>query len=923
LSGFLFDKVYIAGNDRGYAVTAGTSVNGRKIYQLQLPAAPVSGALQPPVVTEAFFGSLGNMSIVDSIAFTPEYPQAQRMYVSAPLNLLQQNAQNTIYTVALAANPPNVTGQTPLNFQPGPLNYGGPAQTTTQESPSGLLPINALQPSVPISGRTLPFGVRVIGASGRPLFGVPVIFSSTTQGVTLLGTATTFTNQDGIAMISAQAPPAAGAFNIAVALGSSGLSTGFNFNAGGSTGPGPGGPGGSSSQLIVLTGNGQVVREGNEAPQPIRVRLLDAAGKPVPNTTITWAVTQGLGLFTQGTITGEDRKVTTVTDGNGESVNNFRAPIVDIGAYYSQNVLTVTGGTATATLFETAVPASNPGGDAPLPDTIFSAPTDETRGFVGKAGQTLTGAISLTVKTPLGPVIPNVGLSVSVRSLQNPPPSAECTPTPIVLSNEQGVATCDLKFTGKAGTGTLLINIGGFRELPFPLQVLPGEPSELKILNGNGQSGDINQNLPALLQVELGDGGGNTLGSATVRWEIIQGQATLTNSTTVTDNNGRATNTVRLGSQPGIILIRATALGGTQPSVTFEARVNITVAGVVKISGDPQTTFTNSAFANPLVVQVVDTRQQPVPGALVNFVVNSGSATLSAATATTDSSGRATITARAGAGAGPIVITATTAGVTQGVTFNLTSQLPGPVPGAFLNAASGERGAIVPGGIFTLQGQGFVPDLRGCIESVPVIGQLPTKLNGVELQFGSTLAPIFSVCNLNGQESVTFQAPFDLQPGFPVTLIARVGAGSTTINNVQVRDYQPGTFETTDAQGRRYVVAIRPDGTFVTPENPARYGEIIRVFITGAGQVTPSAITGATGVTGQRVAIDVVVGLNDQGVRVVSAEYARGMVGVYEIQFEVPQGTQTGASRSLGILLVRPNGQFIYPDNSPTIAIAP
>jgi hypothetical protein len=103
------------------------------------------------------------------------------------------------------------------------------------------------------------------------------------------------------------------------------------------------------------------------------------------------------------------------------------------------------------------------------------------------------------------------------------------------------------------------------------------------------------------------------------------------------------------------------------------------------------------------------------------------------------------------------------------------------------------------------------PDLRGCIESVPVIGQLPTKLRGVELQFGSTLAPIFSVCNLNGQESVTFQAPFDLQSGFPVTLIARVGTGSTTINNVQVRDYQPGTFETADAQGRRYVVAIRPD----------------------------------------------------------------------------------------------------------------
>ena len=138
-----------------------------------------------------------------------------------------------------------------------------------------------------------------------------------------------------------------------------------------------------------------------------------------------------------------------------------------------------------------------------------------------------------------------------------------------------------------------------------------------------------------------------------------------------------------------------------------------------------------------------------------------------------------------------------------------------------------------------------------------------------------------------------------------------------------MRDFQPGTFETTDPQGRKFAVALKPDGSFVTPDNPARYGEIIRVYITGAGQVTPAARTGVTGTTGQKLTIDVVVGLNEQGVRVVSAEYARGLIGVYEIQFEIPPGTPTGAARPLGILLARPNGQFIYPENSPTIAIAP
>lgn len=514
-------------------------------------------------------------------------------------------------------------------------------------------------------------------------------------------------------------------------------------------------------------------------------------------------------------------------------------------------------------------------------------------------------------------------MEVRVDSLQVPPPHAECTPKRIPTGNEQGIITCDLKLTGRAGTGTLVVTIGGFTERKYPIRVDPGEPSLLKILNGNNQSGDISQILPTPLIVEIGDGGGNTLASATVRWEVIQGQATLTNSTTVTDSNGRASNTVRLGTQPGVILIKATAFGGSQPSVTFETRVNVTVSGLAKVSGDSQSTFTNSAFPNPLVVQVTDNRQQAVPGVTVNFTVTSGSETLSANSATTDSAGRASVTVRAGGAAGSIVITANTQGVAQGATFNLTAQLPGPVPGAFVNAASGERGAVVPGGIFTLLGQGFAPDLRGCIEGVPIIGRLPTKLNQVELQFGTTLAPIFSVCNLNGQESVTFQAPFELTPGFPVSVIARVGVGSTTLNNVQVRDYQPGTFETTNAQGRRYAVALKPNGSFVSPDNPARYGEIILVFMTGAGQTTPAAATGVTGVTGQRLGIDVVVGLNDLGVRVVSAEYARGLVGVYEIQFEVPQGTQTGAARPLGVVLARQNGQFVFPDNSPSIAIAP
>ncbi|MCC6536932.1 MAG: hypothetical protein IT162_05245 [Bryobacterales bacterium] len=939
LSGFSFDKIYVASNSRAYAITANTSVSGRKLYNLDLPAIPATGVLQPPVVTEAFFGSLGNISIADTLAFTNEYPGAQRMYVSAPLSLLQQAAQNTIYSINLATSPPNVLGTTAISFLAGPLNYAGPAVTTVQEAPSGIIPINAVQSATSLGGRTLPFGVKVIGASGRPLFNVPVVFSSTTPGVQLVGASITNTNSDGVAMMVAQAPATAGAFSVNVALGSSGLTTSFSFVAGTGTGSGGGGGGsGGTGKLSVLRGDGLVVRTGNESAD-IVVKLEDNTGKAVVGANVRWAVTQGDGTFTsnlQITETGQ-AIANTVTDSQGFSSIRFRAPLLTSGISTSQAVITVTAADLTETLYANTILAIADGAQAAPPSVTFlntqGQPIDVIPiSISGKAGQTLRNAIRAELTLNAGGAgtvrLSKVGLRIGLASNGDPAtaPSAvaQCDPRAAALSGDDGYVVCDVKLIGRAGTTRESIIIGEFQSFPLNVRIEPGEPGKLTKINGDGQSGEPNTSLPIPLAVEVGDEGGNLLPSASVRWEIIQGQGQLANSTTITDTQGRSSNTLRLGNAPGNILIRATALSGTQPTVTFEARVNVTVAGLLKVSGDNQTTFTGSAFPSALVVQVNDTRQLPVGGQVVNFAITSGSATLSADSATTDSNGRATVTVRAGVNPGPIVITATPRGVAQSVTFNLTAQLPGPVITArdFTNAASGERGSIVPGGVFTLTGGGLAPDLRGCVEGVAVIGQLPTRLANVELQFGSTLAPLFSVCNVNGRETVTFQAPFELTPGFTASLTARVGTGSTQITGIDVKDYQPGTFETTDAQGRRYAVAIRPNGSFVTPENPARYGEVIRVYITGAGQVTPAAVTGSTG-AGQPIATDVVVGLNDQGVRIVSAQYARGMVGVYEIQFEVPSGTATGSARSLGILLVRPNGQFIFPDNSPTIAIAP
>jgi uncharacterized protein (TIGR03437 family) len=251
-------------------------------------------------------------------------------------------------------------------------------------------------------------------------------------------------------------------------------------------------------------------------------------------------------------------------------------------------------------------------------------------------------------------------------------------------------------------------------------------------------------------------------------------------------------------------------------------------------------------------------------------------------------------------------------------------RLPGPVfdPTSFRNVASNQVG-VVPGGIIRILARGVATGINGVVQANFLMGPLPTRLRDVEVQFGSSLAPIFQLENINGQEAVVVQAPFDLVGPGTVPVTIRVGSGSTLVNGVQVLELQPGVFETVDQQNRRFAVLLRPNGTYVTPDNPARRGELIRGFFTGGGSMLdPRANTGQTGVPGQRLVNQAIVGVNNAGVRVVSTSYAVGMIGVYEVIFEIPADAAIGSSLNYAIAVVASNGQSVF-SNSSLIAVGP
>jgi uncharacterized protein (TIGR03437 family) len=86
---------------------------------------------------------------------------------------------------------------------------------------------------------------------------------------------------------------------------------------------------------------------------------------------------------------------------------------------------------------------------------------------------------------------------------------------------------------------------------------------------------------------------------------------------------------------------------------------------------------------------------------------------------------------------------------------------------------------------------------------------------------------------------------------------------------------------------------LKADGTFVSDTNPARAGDVVRMFATGLGSTVPAVFgTGALPPMGidALVGNTVIVGVNNQGTRLIQARLSRDVVGAYEVDFEVPSG---------------------------------
>jgi hypothetical protein len=229
--------------------------------------------------------------------------------------------------------------------------------------------------------------------------------------------------------------------------------------------------------------------------------------------------------------------------------------------------------------------------------------------------------------------------------------------------------------------------------------------------------------------------------------------------------------------------------------------------------------------------------------------------------------------------------------------------------------AAGFQGGIAPGTIAAIIGSGISNGISGVVQPTALVGPLPTQLAGVQVLFNGIAAPIYAVSNVGGQEQLSIQVPFEVQPG-TATVEIRTGATSQVLSNVAIQALSPGVFETTSG-GSKYAVAVKDDGSFVSPSNPARRGDKLRVYATGLGQVNGGTGTNRAG-TGQAVLGPVIIGLNNAGYPA-TAEYVAGVVGLYVVTFTVPSDVPSGSALPFVVAETGANG-LVY-SNSSSLAV--
>jgi uncharacterized protein (TIGR03437 family) len=235
-----------------------------------------------------------------------------------------------------------------------------------------------------------------------------------------------------------------------------------------------------------------------------------------------------------------------------------------------------------------------------------------------------------------------------------------------------------------------------------------------------------------------------------------------------------------------------------------------------------------------------------------------------------------------------VTTSAQAAGLLTGSAALTGSVLPGSAPilapGASLHIFDALLGAgLAPGSIIQIYGTNLAAAAAGA-GTLP----LPTALGGTSVLIGGIAAPLYYVSP--GQ--INAQIPFELAAGAAYQVEINAAGALSVPDVIELIPAAPGIAAFASGE----IIAQHIDASLVTDSAPAQPGEYVVFYLAGMGATDVPVATGAV-TPGQPLIhpqITPVLTLNGAAIPFSFAGLTPGSVGLYQIDFQVPQNTPNG-----------------------------
>lgn len=224
----------------------------------------------------------------------------------------------------------------------------------------------------------------------------------------------------------------------------------------------------------------------------------------------------------------------------------------------------------------------------------------------------------------------------------------------------------------------------------------------------------------------------------------------------------------------------------------------------------------------------------------------------------------------------------------------------GPAPALKSNSAVSAASPLgpasaSPGTLVSLYGANLAGSL---VQAVAL--PLPETLGDVVVTVGGVPVPLYFVSP--GQ--INFQVPYGAATAGSLALTVNQGQQTSNSILLPMARVSPGLFSTNQQGSGQGAIRIANSATIAAPvgafsdSRPVHAGDIIEIYCTGLGAVTPSGVTGgpATSRPLQTTTLSPSVTIGGQPAMVGFSGLAPGSAGLYQVNVTIPNGVTPGDS---------------------------